>query len=289
MHLIGWLLLVVSASADFQCRFDDDEGNKKQALRGTMLVLKSPRVGSTYLRSVLEAHPNVVLEWEVGSISNVKKSMACANASIPRACGASINDFVKTRERTCEIFRLVAAMTPRVVLQLRWNVVEKSLSAYRLFNRDFVSRKKRCRDDEACVDALRVDAKAIATGARRGDETIRATVAAATWLASPYIFVFYEDLIRETRTVLVKIYDFLGVPRCDACARPARFSPLEVPNLDELVAAFSSDLDDAEYLRMLDPRFNLEVHTPTRLARLQGEKNAHDRRNFTVGHWRRRT
>mmetsp|Transcript_10771 Transcript_10771/g.35690 ORF Transcript_10771/g.35690 Transcript_10771/m.35690 type:complete len:359 (-) Transcript_10771:2551-3627(-) len=289
------------------------------ATRTSFLIAKRARVGSTLVAMELAKHPAILVEFEV---RDVAKALRCER-SAPRSaryrqryrihndgapmgsCGASTNAF-----SCADVRALLSTPTPRLVVQLRWNVVERAVSAHRMFHKGYRQTLARTCGKSAldandtgmpnasdpCVRSVPLAnlpdvVRGVKQGSEGNEKYVRTALAVEARYAVPTLFLFYEDLVQDARGTIDKLTDLLGVPRFATFSHhlvvPLAVSPLVAPNLDDLkLLLLEDELRAPDYLKMMHPNFNsnvnssLELHTlKLRLLR-NNNNNNHEKENL---------
>ena len=263
------------------------------ALATSLLIAKSPRSGSTLLHKLISSHPNASIGFEP-TLVDTPSWLACSKRSAPlptlRACGASVNDLLRHPARAQLLFASIECCKAKLILQLRWNVVEKSASAQRLFDTAFRKRaRKKCpvkmskANRTACIDRLPLNPSQLRRQSINAWSSLEAHVAAAHRLfPDTSIFVWYEDLVRRPQAEYERILSFAGLPphrpKETRLLKRGRFRPLSaVANLNELKKAFASH---TALLAMMEEGWSERVESVVMMKRLHVAN-----RTITYGHW----
>jgi len=311
--LLGSLLSFATCSADGQV--DTPLQDEAQAVGPyPFIIVKSPRVGSTSLFHILDTieHVEIAFEPKPSTYQTWWQSLhcqpsICANkhkdtcSPSDYSCGLSMNNFVKRKTKFEDIVRLldvqnpIPGQRPRLIIQLRWNVVEKAISASRVFGDGKRQReklyktkctvgdkkvKKQCAKDQQ--KTMPVDVKSVAEHAVSSLETINATIEAAMWLEQTYniqpLYVFYEDLARDSHGIQNEIEKFIGLPisrfpaNADGNQEDSYFHNKDLSkdlvNFKELQEELLKK-HDPNLISMLSAGFNKHVNTRVRLDELK--------------------
>lgn len=254
---------------------------------------------------MLNEHPLAKCAFEVkiqkwADIFQCDCSQVNDNCTSDIACGPSVNAFLKKPDRTAHIMNeLGGSHHPRLIVQLRWNVVEKAISAFRLFT-------LKSRTEKVCGSKVRgiisetrvkcvkdfhhntpVKVNSVQDRSYEGLISINGTIEAVMYAEQEFgvatMFVFYEDLMRDSFKTQAKVEEFLGLPITDHAGiteTPTRFRDLsmDVINFGKIQTALSVDA----YLHsMLFPEFNMNVNTVEQLSLLRSGLKP----RLSYGHW----
>lgn len=249
-----------------------------------LVILKSPRSGSTFLNTVLSANPSIHNMFEPPIVKARKHFESCKTknyesniTTAPWACSVSFNDYLDEK-RYDDINKLISDYRATVVIQLRSNVVEKAISANKLWGE--LRRQKK--GTQIITPQI---ARSIRHGSIRGQNTIRAFVNAEKFLPSsePPIWVWYEDLVRQCNDMVGKIYDALRLPVHESVEKKcSEVGFREGSYNDALVEELKKE---PSLVPMIDAyKFNMEVDTQAIYDKLKDETaNATE---VELGHWR---
>ena len=321
-----------------------------------LVIIKSPRSGSTYLHSILKANPNIMTRFEGAKYLNqvrahfeqCKKTGHNGMADLGGgdllrgddrnhgrgrdgdsdqreerrerkkgrrdkrergsrrrkrrkltttrtdnkilSCSISLNGYLTGgRERYDQINKLIQDYNATVVYQLRTNVVEKAISASKLWN-----TMKHRGDGVETKDITQDIAQELRTSALAGFNTIRGHIVAEKLRhqknsvrhnnnKNPSLFVWYEDLVRECNATINTIYTAIGVPETGSVNCNEAFFKNETYNdvfVDELQK-------EPELIPMINAnKFNREVDTNVIYQKYKDEtKDIHDVL-LGKGYWR---
>ena len=206
------------------------------------------------------------------------------------SCSISLNGYLTGgRERYDQINKLIQDYNATVVYQLRTNVVEKAISASKLWN-----TMKHRGDGVETKDITQDIAQELRTSALAGFNTIRGHIVAEKLRhqknsvrhnnnKNPSLFVWYEDLVRECNATINTIYTAIGVPETGSVNCNEAFFKNETYNdvfVDELQK-------EPELIPMINAnKFNREVDTNVIYQKYKDEtKDIHDVL-LGKGYWR---
>lgn len=189
-------------------------------------------------------------------------------------CSISLNDYLR-EGRYEQINALIHDYSATVVIQLRANVVEKSISASKIWGN--LQPKRHATEQQIADDII--------GGALRGLDTIRGHVIADKLMPSdnPALWVWYEDLIRDCSFHFERIYQAIGLPFVmpQKCNEATFIGP--EPYDSYLVNALKKQPALESMINHLT--FNQEVNTDDIYHKIMNETM-----NVTtpsLGHWRR--
>ena len=248
-----------------------------------LVILKSPRSGSSYLFKGLNENPLIFQKFEPRMVEARKHFRECShfqpktgdNEEKRWTCTVSLNDYLQSRTRFDEINDLIREYSASVVIQLRANVVEKGISAAKLWG--VLKPGKHPTDDQIAWSIVNSGLKSI--------RTIRGHVIADKFMHSvePSIWVWYEDLVRNCSHQFERIYEAIGLPFVlpQKCSE-AKFIGAE-PYEGYLVNALKKEPSLEPMINHLT--FNQEVDTDAIYRKMANETANVTEPSF--GHWRR--
>lgn len=220
---------------------EEKEGYEKEPLHRPvsyptyLVILKSPRSGSTFMAKVLATNERVFEKFEP-SISAARRhfesclDLGNAHYLTQWTCSVSLNDYLQDPKKSPQkdtrykdINALITRFNATVAIQLRANLIEKAVSAFKRW------------PGPARGKPPPVVAKHIVQRALEGRETMRAFANAEKFMPAdePPLWMWYEDVVRSCGESFAALYRRLGLPE----------------ELPELCAStkFRNDTFDADY------------------------------------------
>ena len=199
-------------------------------------------------------------------------------------CSISLNGYLSGgRERYDQINKLIQDYNATVVYQLRTNVVEKAISASKLWK-----RMKHVETKDITQDI----AQGLGKSALAGFNTIRGHIVAEKLRHqknsvrhnnNPSLFVWYEDLVRECNATINTIYTAIGVPETGSVNCNEAFFKNETYN-DVFVEELQKE---PELIPMINAnKFNMEVDTNAIYQKYKDETKDIHEVLLGKGYWR---
>jgi hypothetical protein len=185
-----------------------------------IFIVGSPRSGTTLMRSIVDAHPNICCPpWETGLLVHLDrvvngdvKALLEKDKSFPVGRADLI---AWARRSTEDLIALFAAKTgkPRWAEKTPAHVFHIDL-IHEVFPRaQFVHMIRNGRDVVRSLQNMAFAPRAIRWSSRRWVDSVKAGRALGQKLpADQYCEVRYEDLIREPRPLVERLCGFLGEP-----------------------------------------------------------------------------